>query len=360
MPSKRSAAIVLSILAVLAHGLRLDHDSLAPWDEAIYADAARNVLDGHVFVMELSGKGHELGTGIFLEKPPFVPWLQALSIAIFGDSPVAVRLPSFLAFVACVALVVYIASELMNTRAGIIAGLFLALSPWATAGHGPLYGSTDVVLILFGSLAVWLWFQYQHGKEHQSWRIYGAAGSLAVAVMTKGVAAGPFALVALPALYWRPKTLRTRPFWRATGLFLLLASPWYLYVYLAAGDVFIQQFFVQQVVRRATGELFVEPGGIFPWMRAPYFIESPQRLGLGMSLVVVVGVSVAILKSLWEKTLHISGSILYVSFWTLTFPILYAVMGGNHLWYVYPSVVPLTVLAAWSIENLTEWVDEII
>jgi len=79
-----------------------------------------------------------------------------------------------------------------------------------------------------------------------------------------------------------------------------------------------------------------------------------------MSLVVVVGVSVAILKSLWEKALHISGSILYVSFWTLTFPILYAVMGGNHLWYVYPSVVPLTVLAAWSIENLTEWVDEII
>lgn len=353
MTTKRRVAGVLSTLTILTYFLRLDHGPLEEWDEAIYADAARNVLDGHVLILHISGRGHNLGTGPFLEKPPLVPWMQAVSMLFAGENPVGARLPSLLAFVGCVILVVYIASELVSLRAGLVSGLLLIFSDAATGTHGPLYGSTDVVLTLFGSLLVWMWIQHQRTSP-ESWRLYVAAVALAAAVLTKGVAAAVFVLVAIPALFWRVDTLRSREFWTASAAFILIALPWYIYAYVAVGDAFVNQFFVEQVVKRSTGEFGVEPGGILPWMRYPYFVRGPQYMGLGLTGIVAAGVISAAVDSVSKKKLTAHPMVLYLLFWGALFPVFYAFAGGNHLWYIFPTVVPLSVLGGWSIETLIE------
>lgn len=352
MPSKGRLVAVLSALTFFTYGFRLDHSPLQPWDEAIYADAARNVLDGNVIILKLSGVNHNLPPGTFLEKPPFVPWLQAISIGLFGDTAMAARIPSFLAFVGCVALTGLIAARVMNYRAGVVAGILLIFSSVATASHGPLYGSTDVILTLFGSVAVWEWVKYQRGDQQRKSRLYISSAALAIALLSKGVAAIVFAIVALPALFWRVETLRSREFWSGVGLCAVVALPWFFIAYAIAGEVFIQQFFVEQVVKRSTGEFGIDQGGILPWMRYPYFTRGPQFLGLGLAGIVCLGVGRTIFESMRQRQIQFQPITLFFIYWGATFPIVYAMLGGNQPWYIIPSAVPLAILGAWSVEEM--------
>lgn len=65
-------------------------------------------------------------------KLPVYSYLDVLSIAFLGISKLSVRLPSILAGTASVFLIYFIAYSLFKNRAiGLIASLFLAISPWS-------------------------------------------------------------------------------------------------------------------------------------------------------------------------------------------------------------------------------------
>ena len=98
--------------------------SLSSWDEAWYGVISRNILKTGDFI-NLLYNDHP-----FFDHPPFVFWLQATSLKIFGESEFSVRFPSFLLGLATVYIVYLLGRELFSKSAGFFAGFALFTAPW--------------------------------------------------------------------------------------------------------------------------------------------------------------------------------------------------------------------------------------
>jgi len=135
------------------------------------------------------------------------------------------------------------------------------------------------------------------------------------------------------------------------------AAPWFL---LAAGLVFgelLDQMVLRQVVGRATGERFVENEGMFEFMRYPYFITADEYFGwpyFGLGLAGVVSIS------RWFLTDRYSD--LDVLMWPLGIGVivLYALIGGNHKWYIMPAAVPIAVLTGEAVATSLKLIGDVV
>ena len=82
-----------------------------------------------------------------------LPYLIAASEAVFGLTDLAVRLPTALAGITLVGVTMLIGRELFGARAGLLAGLFLACSPWHVQVSRLAFRAG--LLPLVTTLAVW-------------------------------------------------------------------------------------------------------------------------------------------------------------------------------------------------------------
>ena len=109
------ATLFLFVAALLLFGLRIDQPGAIMFDEVHYVRAARVLL-------ALEGP-------VNIEHPLLAKELIALSIAMFGDNPVAWRLPSLIAGIATVLALFRITWLLFSSvRAGLLAGIFAMLN----------------------------------------------------------------------------------------------------------------------------------------------------------------------------------------------------------------------------------------
>lgn len=116
----------------------LSRVTLSSWDEAWYGVISRNILEsGDWFNLWFNGRG-------FYDHPPFVFWLQAISIKIFGETEFAVRLPSFILGVATLVVLVMLSNKLFGKLTGVFAALALITSPWFLTRS--LTGNLDIPL----------------------------------------------------------------------------------------------------------------------------------------------------------------------------------------------------------------------
>src|SRR3989338_4790414 len=83
----------------------------------------------------------------FHDHPPLVFWLEHLSIRLFGENPVAIRIPSALAGIASVIFLYFIGRRLYSPLVGAISALLFAV----TANHVLIsrIGLQESVLIAF-------------------------------------------------------------------------------------------------------------------------------------------------------------------------------------------------------------------
>ena len=90
----------------------------------------------------------------YVDQPPFTPLLTAAAVALFGLSPLAVRLAPAVAAAGVVLLAADLARRFGAARSGqALAALVLALSGWLGAGHLDVTVTFDVC---FWTLALWL------------------------------------------------------------------------------------------------------------------------------------------------------------------------------------------------------------
>jgi 4-amino-4-deoxy-L-arabinose transferase-like glycosyltransferase len=94
---------------------------------------------------------------VSLDKPPVAFWLQTLSAELFGFSRFAVLLPQAVAGVASVTLVYWLVRRRFGIGAGLLAALFLALSPVSIAVDRS--NNTESCLVLVLLLAAWAWIR---------------------------------------------------------------------------------------------------------------------------------------------------------------------------------------------------------
>lgn len=172
-PAQRSRSIFLAlneriaITAVLLAGFALrlalfDHFAFHP-DEAIYAFWA--LYGRHIDPLFLQ---------IWPDKPPLFLWVLGRAFDLFGATPLGARVPNILFSTLSIAVVVALARQWWGSRAGLVAGLLMALSPFAISFASTAF--TDPLMVLAGLLAV-----YAAARRHPAW----AGAWLGVAVMTK-------------------------------------------------------------------------------------------------------------------------------------------------------------------------------
>jgi Dolichyl-phosphate-mannose-protein mannosyltransferase len=107
----------------------------------------------------------------YVDQPPLTPLLSALSVAVLGVSPTAVRVLPALEMGAIVVLVALMARDLGGSpRAQILAAITTALSGYLGAGH--LDTTTDPDLLAW-AIVLWLLVRLLAGGDRRLWVALG-------------------------------------------------------------------------------------------------------------------------------------------------------------------------------------------
>lgn len=114
-------------------------------DDAAYYSAAEHILTGTPITR---AHHHYARTAIILPV--------AASVAVFGHHTWAVALPSFLASLGCVILVILLGRQLFGWREGLLAGLVVAVLPYFRVLSTTAYPDTHVCLWTAASVSICL------------------------------------------------------------------------------------------------------------------------------------------------------------------------------------------------------------
>lgn len=159
-------------------------------DAAQYASISREMLERNSFLQI-----YDLGKD-YLDKPPMLFWLSALSMKIFGISDWAYRLPSFIFLILALYATFKFAKLKYNQTVAELAVLMLAsCQAFFLIAHDV---RTDTMLMGWVALSIWLIAKWTSSKAWPDfvWAMVAIAGGM----MTKG----PIALV-VPVLAFAPQ-----------------------------------------------------------------------------------------------------------------------------------------------------------
>lgn len=222
-------------------------------NEGLYAEIAREMLvsrDWHHWVVpSLNGLP-------YLEKPPLLYWLTALSFALFGQAEWSARLVSALSALSCVAMLSWFGRMVERPRAGQLAALiFISGVGMIVMSHVLMF---DMLLTALQTAA--LMFAYRYHSEERAALLRWSYVFLALAVLAKGfVALVLYGLVMGVFIFAAARTgdgiMRTLGKWcepRALLVFLIIALPWHVAVVLVE-PVFAWLYFVNEHVLRFMG-----------------------------------------------------------------------------------------------------------
>ena len=243
---------------VLAFGL-LGARGIWDPDEGRYSNVALMMLDSGDWLNPR--RNDEIG---HWTKPPLTYWAIAGSIAAFGQTPWAARLPQALAYLACVWLVWRIARRLAPGEEDSAAVIYATML--FTVGAAQLI-TTDYLLSAFETLAMWAFVELRFGEPAQRRRWTALMwAAFALAFLTKGPPALLPLLVMVACDRLVPRAGRTGVF-DLTGalLFVLLAAPWFIAV--MAGNPGLYRYFIgDEVINRVTTNEFGRHGQWYGWL----------------------------------------------------------------------------------------------
>jgi len=191
--------------------------------EARYAEIARKMLETGNWITPL----HDYGVP-FWAKPPLSTWLAAAAMGLFGETELAVRLPSLLLSLVVLWLTADLARQHSGREAGIAAALILAGSLLFFVAAGAVM--TDPFL-LFGTTLSQVAFWQALVNRRRLWAYLFFVG-LGLGLLAKGPLA--VVLTGLPIFFWVLLRRQWKALWqqlpwvKGTLLMLAIALPWYL------------------------------------------------------------------------------------------------------------------------------------
>jgi 4-amino-4-deoxy-L-arabinose transferase-like glycosyltransferase len=177
-------------LIVVTAALRLWHVDQNGNGNAYYAAGVRSMMESwHNFLYN----SFDPGGFVSIDKPPVALWVQVASARLFGYSGLSLLVPQVLEGVAAVLLLYHVVGRRFGAGAGLLAGLFLALTPINVAVDRT--NLTDSCLVLVLLLSAWALIK---AAEKGSWLLLMLAVTLVgVGFNVKMLAA----CVVLPTFY---------------------------------------------------------------------------------------------------------------------------------------------------------------
>ena len=212
----------------------------------------------------------------FFDKPVLFHQLQATAMLLFGQTELAARVVPATAALGLVFITFWFGVRIGGLDTGIVAALLLSTSPglFALARYAIL--DTLFTFFLFGGAAL-LAIAALDERPRLQWPGYVL---LALAVSVKGpvalVLCGlAFAIAIACSADLRRRLLGLR--WIAGLLLVLaLASPWFIYMYVRFGELFVNGYFLDENLRLYAGRRFANQpnfyfyfqilaAGLLPW-----------------------------------------------------------------------------------------------
>jgi 4-amino-4-deoxy-L-arabinose transferase-like glycosyltransferase len=222
--------------------------AVTDYDEGFYAQAAQHMVESGNWVTPYAN-------GVrFLEKPPLLYWVTAVSFKIFGINEFALRLPTAFAVIALVWIVVLIVRKLSDEKAALAAGLSTAFS----IGTYIFTRETlhDIWLVLFIAVAMYAFLNWYLDPRHSLKPALVFYAAIAGAVLCKSIIGAVFPLGIVVVFFLLSKKW---PKWRTLHvlpgflLFSLLTVPWHLLAVIQ-NKGFLEYFFVGEQFMRFLGK----------------------------------------------------------------------------------------------------------
>ena len=366
------AAVLLVALALRAWGLAQNG-----YDNDYYAAAVRSMAGSwhNFFYNSFDPAGF-----VSVDKPPAALWVQVASVALFGFQWWSVLLPQVLEGLLSVALVHHLVRRRFGTGAGLLAALFLALTPVSVAIDRS--SNTDSCLVLVLLLAAWaLTCAAETGSRAALLSCMALIGLGFNVKMLAAYVVVPTFVVA----YWLGAPLAA---WRRVldlalaGLVLVAVSlPWTLLydltpveqrpfagstqhnsmIELAIGHNGIGRFVRPERPALMNGARAIVPSGQLPgspaWTRQ--FVRIPVgplrladgRLAAQASWLLPLAMAGILLGALGARAVRplspVHVAVVLWSGWALTSAVVYSAAGGIfHFYYLATMAPPLAALAA--------------
>ncbi|MCZ7652677.1 MAG: glycosyltransferase family 39 protein [Thermoanaerobaculia bacterium] len=337
----RSPAAGATAVALLLAFAFLGSRAIWDPDEGRYTNVALQMLESGNY-LDLA-RHHETG---HWTKPPATYWAIAASVATFGRSAGAARLPAALAYLASVALVAWAARRLQPGTEALAALVFATmLLPFAAAN----LITTDFLLAAFQGLAMVAWVESRFGASRAPgrWLLLMWAG-FALAFLVKGPPA-LLPLLAVLAVEWlapAPGRVRRRCWPIGLLLFAVLALPWFVAVVLRHAGLLAYYLGTEIAERVAGAELDRHPEW-YGWLLVYAPTLAVGALPWTATLWRAVGRLVARARS-WRdpEARRADAPLLALAAWIALPLIVFCIARSRLPLYLLPLFVPLSLLVA--------------
>ena len=235
---------VLAAAVLLSFFWQLGAVPLYDLDEGAFTEATREMLASGNYITP-----HKDGEPRY-DKPVLIYWLQAASVKLLGLNELALRLPSALAATAWLLALWWFVRERLDAPTATVAALIMALT--LEVSLIAKAATADAVLNLFLALSffdIYRWYVRQ--TRGTLLRVYLWMG---LGFLTKGPVAVFFPLLVSLLFFLSAGALRD--WWRAVFapsgwmVFLVVAVPWYMAIYLDNGSGFFESFFLRHNLGR--------------------------------------------------------------------------------------------------------------
>ena len=223
-------------------------------NEGLYAEIPREMLasgDWRQWIIpHLNGLA-------YMEKPPLLYWLTAISFAIFGEHEWAARLVPALSAFSCVALLLWFGRKIERLAAARLAALMFISGVGVMAMSRTLMFDMLLTVFLTGALMCAYLFSVSQDKKS----LYRSLALLAFALLAKGFVAiilfvaVTFTFTALISSSPLDCTRRILAWFdvRAIAIFLLIALPWHIAAIMTE-PIFAWFYFINEHVLRFLGK----------------------------------------------------------------------------------------------------------
>jgi 4-amino-4-deoxy-L-arabinose transferase-like glycosyltransferase len=215
--------------------------------DALYAHAANHMLQSGDWTTPYAN-------GVrFLDKPPIMYWLMALSFQAFGPNEFAARFPSALAVLGIGILIFLMGKKAGGEATGFIAGIAATFCVGVFLFTRMVF--PDILFAFILTLALFCFLEWHADERNPILPAMLFYAALAAAVLTKGLIGlvFPCAIIVL-FLLWHGQISRIRHFhiWAGVPVFIGLAAPWHV---LAARNNpgFLWYYFINEQALRFIG-----------------------------------------------------------------------------------------------------------
>ncbi|NCA69985.1 MAG: glycosyltransferase family 39 protein [Sphingobacteriia bacterium] len=239
---------LLAVVILLGFFWQLGTMPLYDLDEGAFTEATREMIASGNFITP-----HKDGEPRY-DKPVLIYWLQAASAQLLGFDELALRLPSALAATLWVLALWGFVRAQLDRESALVAALVMVLSLQVSLIAKAAVA--DAVLNLFIALTFFEIYRYwrEPDPEHGQRLVLRAYLWMALGFLTKGPVAIFFPVIVSLLFFWSERALAR---WagalfapRGWLVFLVVALPWYVAVYLDDGAGFFRGFFMEHNVGR--------------------------------------------------------------------------------------------------------------